>query len=75
MREPPAKDLMGLTERRGPPRLQLAVMGLGSMSEPGQGVQRGWQSGGQYGNGSSCPAEGLHLPRLNGPRSPTPPPP
>ena len=71
----PSQGPEGSTGRRGPPRLQLAVMGLGSMSEPGQGVQRGWQSGGQYGNGSSCPAEGLHLPRLNGPRSPAPPPP
>lgn len=68
MQEPPAEGLMSLTRRRGPPQLQLAVMELGNMSEPGQGVQQGWQSGGQHRNGHSCPAEGLHLHRLNGPR-------
>lgn len=63
---------MSSTGRRGPPQLQLAVTGLGSMSEPGHGVQQGWQSGGQHRNGHSCPAEGLHLHRLNRPRGAVP---
>ena len=40
MQEPPAEGLMSSTGRRGPPQLQLAVMELGSMSEPGQGSSK-----------------------------------